>query len=121
MEDVNETEEMESEMSETNGLSSDMLTFISRVAERLAPTKGLNPEAKARCLKVQEQFRRELVEVFQGKRNFSEWYDQKKTDLGLHHYTFMKILYESLEGLKSPKAQELREQYAQTLRRMRTL
>ena len=79
-----------------------MLTFIRRVAERLAPTTGLNPEAKARCLKVQERFRRELVEVFQGERNFSDWFDRKKTDLGLHHITFMRILYESLEGLKSP-------------------
>lgn len=104
----------------TTALSADMVIFIRRISETLAPTEGLDGEARARALNVQEQFQRQLTDVFQGKGDFSKWFDKTKTSLGLHPFNFMTILHEALEGLKSSEAQELREQYAQTIRRMRT-
>lgn len=101
------------------GLSSDMLTFTARVAERLVPTTGLTGDMAQQVQKVQDDIRREFIEVFQGKRNFEKWFNQTKTNLALHPQKFTTILYESLEGLKSPEAQELREGYAQALARMR--
>mgnify|MGYP001044477639 CR=1 FL=1 len=99
-------------------LSPDMVTFVHRVSERLAPLTGLNEVAKAKALEIQREIRRELTEVFQGKEDFNKWYDRTKTSLGLHHLTFIQILYDSLEGLKGPEAQELQQQYAQTLSQM---
>jgi len=99
------------------GLSADMLIFITRVAERLAPTIGLDEESAARARQVQEQFRRELVDVFQGKGSFNKWFDKTRTNLGLHTIEFMRILHESLEGLRSDEAKELREEYGQALQR----
>jgi len=99
------------------GLSADMLIFITRVAEGIAPTTGLDEESAARARKVQEQFRRELVDVFQGRGSFNKWFDRTKTNLGLHSQKFMKILYESLEGLRSDEAKELRQQYGQAIQR----
>jgi len=100
-------------------LHGDMITFIGRVAERLAPLTGLDQSAKLRALEVQKEIRNELTEVFQGKKDFNKWYDKTKTQFGLHSQTFMSILHDSLEGLKSTEAQELQQQYAQTLARMR--
>lgn len=100
-------------------LPSDMITFIDRVAERLAPLTGLDRAAKARALEVQQEIRKELTEVFQGKSEFNKWYDKTKTKFGLHSQTFVSIIYECLQGLNSPEAQELQQQYAQALARMR--
>ena len=106
------------EVGEGGGLSVDMLTFISRVAEALAPTAGLDEDGTVRALKIQEDFRRELVEVFQGGEDYDKWYSRTKTKLGLHPQKFMTILYQCLEGLRSPEAQELRADYAQAIRKM---
>lgn len=99
------------------GLSADMLIFITRVAERLAPTIGLDEESAVRARQVQDRFRRELVDIFQGKGNFKKWFERTRTNLGLHTHDFMTVLYESLHGLKSSEAQELREQYGEAMQR----
>jgi len=100
-------------------LPADMIIFIGRVAERLAPLTGLDQTAKARALEIQTEIRNELTDVFQGKKDFNKWYDETKTKFGLHNQTFVSMLYESLQGLSSPEAQELQQQYAQSLARMR--
>lgn len=100
------------------GLSEDQLIFINRVSQRLTPLQGLNPTARARALKIREQFRKELTNVFLGKQDFNKWYDQTRSKLGLHNTTFMQLLYESLEGLKSPECQNLRQEYENVLRAM---
>jgi len=98
----------------------DMQTFINRVAERLTPLEGLDQTGKLRALNVREQFRRELTNVFLGKQDWNKWFDKTKTTLGLHIVTFMKMLYQCLEGLKSPEAQSLRQDYEAALARIRT-
>jgi len=100
-------------------LPADMILFIGRVAEKLAPLTGLDSTAKERALEVQKEIRNELTDVFQGNKDFNKWYDETKTKFGLHNQTFVSMLYESLQGLSSPEAQELQQQYAQSLARMR--
>jgi len=100
------------------GLSEDQLVFIDRVSQKLTPLQGLNPTARARALKIREQFRKELTNVFLGKQEFTKWYDQTRTKLGLHNTTFMQLLYECLEGLKSTECQNLRQEYENALRQM---
>jgi len=99
-------------------LTSDQIIFINRVAQALAPTIGLTGEAYKRCRKIQEQYREELRQVFQGKKDFNEWFNQKRTERGLHLYTFTKMIHDCLDGLDSPEARSLREQYAETIARL---
>jgi len=109
----------EDETKKTPVIPADMIIFIGRVAEKLAPLTGLDSTGKERALEVQKEIRKELMDVFQGNKDFNKWYDETKTKFGLHHQTFVSMLYESLQGLSSPEAQELQQQYAQTLARMR--
>jgi len=98
----------------------DMQTFIDRVAERLTPLEGLDQTGKLRALNVREQFRKELTNVFLGKQDWNKWFDKTKTTLGLHTVIFMKMLYQCLEGLRSPEAKSLRADYEAALARIRT-
>jgi len=100
------------------GLSQEQLVFIDRVSQKLTPLQGLNPTGRARALKIREQFRKELTNVFLGKQDFNKWYDETRTKLGLHNTTFMQLLYECLEGLKSTECQQLRQEYENALRQM---
>jgi alpha-L-arabinofuranosidase len=118
---MQETEEIEAKRKPTPpALEPDMQTFIERVAERLTPLEGLDQTGKLRALNVREQFRRELTDVFLGKQDWNKWFDKTKTTLGLHTVTFMKILHQCLEGLRSPEAQSLRQDYEAALARIRT-
>lgn len=98
----------------------DMQAFINRVAERLTPLEGLDSAGKMRALNVREQFRKELTNVFLGKQDWNKWFDKTKTTLGLHTVIFMKMLYQCLEGLRSPEARSLRADYEAALARIRT-
>jgi len=98
----------------------DMQTFINRVAERLTPLTGLDQTGKIRALNVREQFSKELTDVFLGKQDWNKWFDKTRTNLGLHTVTFMKILYQCLEGLISKEARSLRADYEVALARIRT-
>lgn len=101
-------------------LMPDQLVFINRLAQALAPTTGLMNESYKRALKVQQQYREELRQVFLGKKDFNKWFDQTRSDRGIHIYNFSKIIYECLEGLTSPEAQSMREQYAAAIARLGT-
>jgi len=103
----------------TSPLHPDMLTFVYRVAERLTPLDGLDATGRSRALKVREEFRRELTEVFQGREDYNAWFDRTRTQLGLHLIQFVRILYECLEGLRSEGARSLRREYEVTLGRLR--
>jgi len=96
----------------------DLDIFISRVAERLAPTEGLDPQGSARALRVQRQFRRELTNVFSGKQNFDEWFNKTAVNLGLHTLTFIEILRQCLEGLQSQEVKKLRIEYDEYLNKL---
>jgi len=99
-------------------LTIDQIIFINRIAQTLAPTTGLYGDNYKRAAKVQNKYREELREVFQGKRDFNEWFDQKRTERGLHIVTLSRMIYDALEGLESPEAKSLREQYAETIKRI---
>ncbi|MEM2849042.1 MAG: hypothetical protein QXI36_02060 [Candidatus Bathyarchaeia archaeon] len=102
-------------------LNQDMITFAYRVAERLTPLNGLDAQARARALKVRERFRKELENVFLGHEDFQNWFNRTRSQLGLHLVDFTQIIYESLQGLKSPEARELRKQYGETLTKLKSL
>lgn len=99
-------------------LTGDMFTFSYRVAERLTPLDGLGQEARARCLKIRQQYRNELRSVFLGKENFDDWFTRTKTARGFHYVNFIRILYECLTGLNSTEAKDLRMAYGQTLQKI---
>lgn len=101
-----------------SGLSSDMATFIRRVAEALVPIDVYDDRAaRARALKVRQDVRMELTDVFDGKVKFDDWFNRTRQNLNLHALELSQILYDSLEGLKSDEAQQLREHYGQALTR----
>jgi hypothetical protein len=99
-------------------LSPDMFTFTYRVAERLTSLDGLPEDARSRALKVREQIRQDLRDVFLGKESFDVWFNRTKTQHGLHTMTFVRILYDSLDGLKSEDARGLRAEYGQMLNKL---
>ena len=101
-------------------LSRDMLVFSYRVAERLTSLDGLGPEARDRALKIRETYRQQLQNVFLGREDFQDWFTRTRTERGLHLIDFTKILYESLQGLRSPETRALREQYAETLTKLKS-
>lgn len=54
-----------------------------------------------------------------GKGDLTKWFNKTRNELGLHAINLSTILYESLEGLRSKDAQELRGQFAEHLQRLR--
>lgn len=96
----------------------DQTTFINRLAAKLCPLEGLDPAAQKRALTVQERYKHELREVFLGKKDWNKWFDQKRTERGLHTTIFARMIIESLEGLRSPEAQSLQKQYSEALIRL---
>jgi hypothetical protein len=100
---------------EEEGLSVDILTFIRRLTERLTPAVGYSPEVTAQILETRAEYRKQLEDVFEGKRDFNDWFNKTKTRTGLHKTELMTHIYESLEGLTDPDAVALREGYEQML------
>ena len=101
------------------GLSSDQRIWVERIAEKLTETKEWDtPETKARALKVRGQLQKELTDCLMGDGDFNKWFDTTRTKLGLHTRVLTQILHESLTGLRSQEAQELKKQYGQSLQKM---
>jgi len=101
-------------------LTRDQNIFINRLAEKLAPITGLTGDNLKKGLHIQERYRQELRNVFLGKQDWNTWFDMKRTERGLHTYTLGKMIHDSLEGLTSPEAKSLRQQYADAIARLRT-
>lgn len=94
----------------------EMQTFIDRVTERLIPIHQDYPaHIKKRLLDNRKRYRRELLDILNGKGKIEKWFDKTRNELGLHAITLTTILYESLKGLKSKEAKELRLLYGETL------
>lgn len=100
---------IETTAEEAAGLSGEMFIFANRVAAKLVNTEGLTPQMKTQVQKVQDSYRKELLEVLQGKRALADWVGRTKTTLGLHKTKILNILYESVTGLKDPELIELQE------------
>jgi len=110
--------EMTAAVPSESGLHPDMVKFVRKVSEILTPLKGYEDDRGfvTRALKVRTQFKRELTEVFEGKRKFQEWYDGTRTGLGMREDQMDRVMYDALEGLSSPEAIEMRMSYEDKIR-----
>lgn len=99
-------------------INPDILQFIYRVAERLTPFDGLDPEAKKRCLAIRDTHRRQLIEVFEGRADFQQWFIEARRSSNMRDIDFMQMLYECLEGLSAPEAKQLQQEYLAALKKM---
>jgi hypothetical protein len=94
----------------------DQTTFIDRVIDRIIPLhQDYTPEAKRKLTNVRHQYRQGIKDVFNGKKSFNKWYEKTRKTLGIHEIDLTRILYESLEGLTSVEARQMREQWGQAL------
>ena len=100
---------IETTAEEAAGLSGEMFIFANRVAAKLVNTEGLTPAMKPQVQKVQDSYRKELLEVMQGKRGLADWVARTKTTLGLHRTNLLQTLYDAITGLKDPELIELQE------------
>ena len=100
-------------------LDGDMVIFIRRVAEALTPVKGYERDEsfKRRAFRVREQFIGELTDCLTGKRDFNKWFDATKTSLGKHPSEMTQIMYNALEGLKSPEAMQMQNAFGAAMKR----
>ena len=71
----------------TGGLSSDMLIFVDRVAQKLMPGDP----------KLQEKYRKGLAECLIGTKDFQEWFNNTGADLGIHSWNLLKTLHDALD------------------------
>jgi len=109
--------EMVAAVPSESGLAPDMVTFVRRIVETLAPIKeGDERKIINRVLNVRNQFRRELTDVFEGKKKFQEWYDGMRTSLGMRDDQMDRVIYDALEDLSSPEAVEMRTMFEDKLR-----
>lgn len=88
-------------------LGEEQLVFIDRVANKLIQEP-----------KWIQYYKRGLKDVFKGRLDFNTWFDRTKVERGLRAYDLLKILHDSLEGLKSKEIQALRESYKQALQKI---
>lgn len=109
--------EMAASAPSEGGLHADMITFMSRVASKLVPIEGYRSDIKVKLLKTQSDIKRDLVNVFEEKMKFDDWYHKTKTNLGRGSTEMDEIIYSSLEGLKHPEAMALRNAFEQKLQK----
>lgn len=110
--------EMVASVPSESGLEPDMATFVRRISEILTPLKGYEDDRGfvSRALKVRNQFKKELTEIFMGKGKLMEWYDTTRTSLGMRDDQMDKVMYDALEGLTHPEAIEMRMGFEDKLR-----
>jgi len=100
-------------------LHPDMIEWAHRVAEALVPLeKVFAPEDRKIQIQKRQQLRTELRNALIGKTDFNKWFDETKTRFSIRLPEYVKIFYESLEGLHSREAEELRQQYGEWLERV---
>jgi len=100
---------------EDEGISPDIHTFIRRLTEALTPAVGYSPEITKDILATRSEYRKGLYDVFEGDKEWLDWFDRTKTRTGLHRTELMTKIVESLEGLADPDAVALKEGYEQAL------
>jgi len=100
-------------------LDQDLQTFIDRVINRLIPVHAdYTPKIKQELQATRAKYREGLKDVFTGKGDFNTWFEKTRTSLALHQVDMTRMLYESLEGLRSQEAQQMREQYQEALQNL---
>jgi len=99
-------------------LSDEMEIFITRVAEKVARAPEgitLTPEEQMRLNRARQEIKDGLRDVLNGKASLGDWFTKTKQQHNLKSYELAQIMYESLDGLKSREAQDLKEQWFQFL------
>jgi len=94
----------------------DQTTFTTRVIDRIVPLHAdYTPEIKKKLQNVRQQYRQGLQDVFNGKGTFDKWFEKTRRTLGFHAVDLTRIIFESLEGLASTEARQMRQQYGEAL------
>jgi hypothetical protein len=110
---------METPTKEMSNADRDLLLFAQRVADKLIPNiNDYEPKIKAQLTEVRNGYVRELMGVFEGKEPMEKWFQRTKSDRGLHELDLMQMLYESLDGLQSQEARDMKKQYGEALAAM---
>lgn len=90
------------------GLSTDMRTFVEKVGYKLMPGDA----------RMRRKYRMGLEETLLGRGAFNDWFNNTGVDLGISSYNLLKILYDSLEGLSSSEARQLKQEYQAAMHKM---
>lgn len=94
----------------------DQTTFINRIIDKIVPLHAdYTSPVKKKLSAVRQQYRQGLIDVFNGKGTFDKWFEKTRRTLGFHAVDLTRIIYESLEGLTSTEARQMRQQWAQAL------
>jgi hypothetical protein len=94
----------------------DQTTFITRIIDRIVPLHAdYTPGIKHKLQVVRQQYRQGLKDVFNGKGTFGKWFEKTRRTLGFHAVDLTRIIYDSLEGLASTEARQMRDQWGQAL------
>jgi len=97
----------------------DQTTFIDRVIDKIVPLHAdYTPDIKKKLQLVRQQYRQGLKDVFNGKGTFDKWFEKTRRTLGFHSVDLTRIIYESLEGLLSTEARQMRAQYGEALQNL---
>lgn len=97
----------------------DMDIFIDRVCARLIPIHAdYTASVKKKLEAARKRYRKQLLAVFNGKMTLEDWTNKTRNELGLHPIALGKILYQSLSGLRSQDAKEMRLAFADYLQRL---
>ena len=100
---------------EEEGIGPDIHVFIRRLTESLTPAVGYSPEITQDILATRAEYRKGLYDVFEGDKEWLDWFDRTKTRTGLHRTELMQKIVDALEGLSDPDAVALKEGYEQAL------
>ena len=67
---------------------------------------------------MRQEYRQALRDVFNGKGTFDKWFEKTRRTLGFHAVDLTRIIYDSLEGLASTEARQMRAQYGEALQNL---
>lgn len=94
----------------------ELTVFINRVAQKLMPIyNDYDIKMKNTLMANRTKIVKELNAVFEGKDSLDRWFTRTRRNYGKHAIDMTKILYDSLNGLRSTEARQLRNQYEQAL------
>jgi hypothetical protein len=99
-----------------NSTDRELEIFINRVAQKLLPIyNDYDIKVKNALMKNRAKLVKELHNVFEGKESLEKWFTRTRRNYGKHVIDMTKILYDSLEGLRSQEAVQMRKEYEQAL------
>ena len=91
------------------GLDPEMKIFAERLIYTLCPPEKGYAEVVVKEVKS-------IYDVLEGRKDLAEWFKNVRQLLSLKTYQLAGVIYQCLEGLKSPEARQLREEWLQYLK-----